>query len=255
MTSRELSPRLPGSSREQLNVRMQVYAVLRESVIVGDLPPGALISENDLAMRYGVSRTPVREAVIRLAEEDLVEVLPQRGTFVSRISVTDVREMQFVRDTLERASLIQAIERMNPETERTLSRILRDQVDAAESGDTLGWFATDEDFHRTLLEVAGHPKVWPIVHAAKAHLDRVRLLSLPQPSAFDDLHDEHAEILRHVVDGDIAGADRVMAAHLHRALDTLESLERTRPDYFREDAPQRNVRTVGRSGSRARHDR
>ncbi len=231
-----LVSRLQGAVGDRMNIRAQVYSVLRESVIVGELPPGAPISENDLALRYGVSRTPVREAIIRLAEEDLVEVRPQRGTFVSRISVADVREMQFVRETLERASLRHAAERITPEAERALARILRDQVDAAAAGDTLGWFVTDEDFHRTLLEAAGHPKVWPIVGAAKAHLDRVRILSLPEASAFEDLHDEHERVLRHVIEGDTAAADRVMAAHLSRALDTLEHLERTRPDYFH-DSP------------------
>lgn len=223
-----------GASSERMNVRSQVYAALRESVITGELSPGARISENELALRYGVSRTPVREAIIQLAEEDLLEVLAQRGTLVSRISVVDVREMQFIRQTLERASLRHAAERMNAEAERALARVLRNQVEAAEAGDTLGWFATDEDFHRTLLEVAGHPKVWSIVGSAKAHLDRVRILSLPEASAFSDLHAEHVSILEHLVEGDADGADRVMAAHLHRALDTLVRLERDRPDYFRE---------------------
>src|SRR5688572_2727730 len=127
-----LNARLQGAGSERVNVRAQVYSVLRESVIIGELPPGALISENDLALRYGVSRTPAREAIIRLAEEGLVEVLPQRGTFVSRISVPDVREMQFVRQTLERASLRHAVDRISADAQRSLRRILRDQVDAAD---------------------------------------------------------------------------------------------------------------------------
>ena len=180
------------------STRSQMYALLRRAIVSLDLLPGQALSENELAARYGVSRTPVREALIRLADEGLVEVAPQLGTFVSRISVRDVVEIQFIRETLERASLPHAIKNITAADETYLRGLLDDQEEAGRTGDLLRWFGTDEDLHRTLLEIGGHPRVWPIVSSAKAHLDRVRMLSLPDPEILQDLHAQHLAIVDNV---------------------------------------------------------
>lgn len=214
------------------STRSQVYNVLKRAIVSLDLPPGRALSENELAQRHAVSRTPVREALIRLADEGLVEVVPQLGTFVSRISVRDVREVQFIRETLERASLRGVIERITSTGERTLRRLLDEQRDAAADNDLHRWFATDEELHRTLLEIGGHPKVWPIVASAKAHLDRLRLLSLPDREILEELHTQHTELVDMVVAKQRRKADAVLTRHLRVALGVLEPLERTYPDYF-----------------------
>ncbi len=209
-----------------------MYARLRRAIVSLDLLPGQALSENELAARYSVSRTPVREALIRLADEGLVEVAPQLGTFVSRISVRDVVEIQFIRETLERASLPHAIKNVSATDEAYLRGLLDDQEEAGRKGDLRRWFATDEDLHRTLLEIGGHPRVWPIVSSAKAHLDRVRMLSLPDPEILDELHTQHREIVEHVTSKQRRKADEVLSRHLRIALDVLEPLEERHPDYF-----------------------
>src|SRR3954468_21043604 len=90
--------------------RTRAYAALREAIVAMELPPGARLSENELAARLGVSRTPVREALIRLRDEQLVEIAPQRGTFVTPISVRGVLDAQFVREALECAAVRLAAE-------------------------------------------------------------------------------------------------------------------------------------------------
>jgi GntR family transcriptional regulator, rspAB operon transcriptional repressor len=214
------------------STRSQVYALLRRAIVTLDLLPGQALSENELATRHGVSRTPVREALIRLADEGLVEVAPQLGTFVSRISVRDVVEIQFIRETLERASLPYAIKNITAADETYLRGLLDDQAEAGRRGDLRRWFATDEDLHRTLLEIGGHPRVWPIVSSAKAHLDRVRMLSLPDPAILNELRTQHQEIVDHVVARQRRKADDVLSRHLRIALDVLEPLEQRHPDYF-----------------------
>ncbi|MGW5366427.1 GntR family transcriptional regulator [Actinopolymorpha pittospori] len=224
--------------RAQVNVlrgastRSHIYAVLRQAIVSLDLPPGQALSENELAARHGVSRTPVREALIRLADERLVEVAPQLGTFVSRISVSDVVEIQFIRETLERASLPHAIKNITATDEANLRALLVHQEDASKKGDLRRWFATDEDLHRTLLEIAGHPRVWPIVSSAKAHLDRVRMLSLPDPAILHELHTQHQAIVDNVATRQRRKADEVLSRHLRLALDVLQPLEQRHPDYF-----------------------
>lgn len=232
---------LRAARRNQVDVmrrastRTHVYNVIRQAIISLELPPGQALSENELATRYAVSRTPVREALIRLADDGLIEVVPQLGTFVSRISVGDVLEVQFIRETLERASLPHAIKRIEATDERRLRRILDEQEDAEQDGDLQRWFATDEDLHRTLLEVGGHPKIWPIVSSAKAHLDRVRMLSLPNPDHLRALRAQHNAIVDHVSAKKRRDADNVLKEHLHLVIDVLESLEREHPDYFVDD--------------------
>jgi DNA-binding GntR family transcriptional regulator len=234
------------------STRSLVYTVLRRAIISLELLPGQALSENELAARHSVSRTPVREALIRLADEGLVDVVPQLGTFVSRISVPDVVEIQFIRETLERASLPKAIRNITARDEAYLRALLDEQAEAGKNGDLQHWFATDEDLHRTLLEIGGHPRVWTIVASAKAHLDRVRMLSLPDVATLDELHAQHTAIVDHVVAKQRRQADSMLSQHLRIALDILQELEDLHPDYFVLDEDQADDLGYPPAGSRIR---
>jgi DNA-binding GntR family transcriptional regulator len=244
-----------GARRAQLQVirsastRTQVFALLREEIVSVVLPPGADLSEKDLAERYGVSRTPVREAVLRLVDEGLLEVVPQHGTFVSRISVSEVTEMQFVRETLERASLPDAVSRVSAADGVELRAILAEQIEAERLMDVRRWFQSDEQLHRTLLEMAGRNKVWPIVCSAKAHLDRVRMLSLPSKRVLHSLYLEHKEIVERILARDAAGADEVLTHHLRLALETLKTFQVDNPEYFLDEGDVALPRAAGDSDS------
>ncbi|TCO55892.1 DNA-binding GntR family transcriptional regulator [Actinocrispum wychmicini] len=225
-----------------------MFDILRAAIISLELAPGRALSENELATRYGVSRTPIRSALIRLADEGLVEIVPQLGTFVARIDVREVREAQFVREALERASLRHAVRRATEADHLGLQRLLAEQREAAAVGDLRRWFRLDEDLHRTLLEVAGHPRTWAVVQSVKVHMDRVRMLSLPEPAVLDDLLSQHVAIVDAVVRGRPAEADTVMAKHLRRVLDHLDGFAVRFPDYFAEedDSPIRRHRASRR---------
>lgn len=212
-----------------------VYALLRQAIITLELPPGRALSENVLAQLYEVSRTPVREALIRLADEGLVEVVPQLGTYVARISVAEVVEHQFIREMLERGSLPRAIENVTSGDVALLRDVLAEQAKAGAGRDISRWFETDQTLHRTLLEVAGHRRAWTIVSSARAHLDRVRLLSLPDPALLSTLHAQHTEIVELVAVGDVGAADDLLARHLRLVLDVLGPLRARFPDYFDDD--------------------
>lgn len=218
--------------RRGTSTRLQVYAILREAIISLQLLPGQALSENELATQYGVSRTPVREALIRLAGDGLVEVVPQLGTFVSRISERDVKEAQFIREVLECTSLPEAIKRVTEQDARRLREIIEQQREATAAHDITRWFALDESLHRTLLEVAGHPRVWPIVHSAKAHLDRIRMLSLPEASVLEELLKQHSDIVEHVIGKRRRQAETALARHLRLVFEHLEPFKQRHPDYF-----------------------
>jgi DNA-binding GntR family transcriptional regulator len=228
------------------SVRAQVYALVREAIVSLELVPGQALSENELGATYGVSRTPVREALIRLADDGLVEVVPQLGTFVSRISPQDVREAQFIREALELASLAQLATISDADAE-ALRAVLDQQRAAAAEHDLRRWFALDEDLHRTLLELAGHRRVAAVVQSAKAHMDRVRMLSLPEPEVLDELNEQHTQIVEHVLAGRRKEARAALTRHLRLVLDHLEAFERRYPDYF---VPEDDTPPVHRRPSR-----
>jgi DNA-binding GntR family transcriptional regulator len=213
-------------------VRAQAYAILREAIVSLRLAPGHPISENELAAELGVSRTPVREAIIRLAGEGLVEVYPQRGSVVSRISVRDVREAQFIREALERAALPHAVGRLGPATAAALDEILAEQRSAHAAGDVARFLAADEALHRALTEIGGHHRLWTVIGAAQGHLDRVRWLSLPTPDHVGELLDQHAAIVAALAHGDLATADALLTTHLRLVLDGLEALADQHPHLF-----------------------
>lgn len=229
------------------SVRAQVYTLVRQAVVGLDLVPGQALSENELADQYGVSRTPVREALIRLADDGLVEIVPQLGTFVSRIDPRDVREAQFIREALEVASLPEVAGRATEADAAALRALLDDQRAAAAEHDLRRWFELDEDLHRTLLEIAGHRRVWSIVQSAKAHMDRVRMLSLPEPEVIEDLIGQHARIVESALSGERRTAEFELVRHLRLVLDHLEAFEQRYPHYFvPEDEPASRPRAARR---------
>lgn len=236
------------------SVRAQVYALIREAIVSLELTPGQALSENELGEVYGVSRTPVREALIRLADDGLVEVVPQLGTYVSRIRPQEVREAQFIREALELASLAHLAGKITDADAAALRALLEQQRTAATEHDLRRWFALDEDLHRALLELAGHRRVAAVVQSAKAHMDRVRMLSLPEPAVLEELNDQHTDIVEHVLAGRRKEARDMLRRHLRLVLEHLEAFEQRYPDYFlpEDDDGQPRRRPARRSqGKRA----
>ena len=217
------------------SVRAQVYAMVQEEIVALEFKPGQPLSEKELSLRYGVSRTPVREALLQLADEDLVEIYPQSGTFVSRISVHGVTEAQFIREALETAALRRALEHITPEDVKRLEENLDRQRGANEAHDTETFYILDEAFHQALVERSGYPGVWRIAQRAKVHLNRARRLSLPAVSTLGRLIDQHATVLEHVAAGDGEQAEAALSEHLRMVLADLPKLEREYEDYFVHD--------------------
>jgi DNA-binding transcriptional regulator YhcF (GntR family) len=121
--------------RTGVPARTQVYAALRDAIIRAELEPGRRLSENELAARFGVSRTPIREALVRLRDERLVAIVPQYGTFVSQISPQAVSDAQFLREALECAAIREAATLATEDDIALLEENLRAQERAEERGD------------------------------------------------------------------------------------------------------------------------
>jgi len=223
-----MSSNLDLRGRKASTARTLVHRVLRERIVSLDLAPGAAVSEGDLAAELGVSRTPVRESLILLAEEGLIHVYPQLGSFVARIDVQQVRDAQFIREAVELAALHAAAARATPADVAALRALIAAQRKA----DATTFFTLDDDFHRSLMAAAGHESAWRIVGSAKGHLDRVRRLSLPIPNTIERLIDEHTDVVDHLEAGREPAAVAALQRHLRGVFDDLDTIRARHEDLF-----------------------
>jgi len=208
----------------------QLYRVLRERIIRNDLEPGIRISESEIASGYAVSRQPVREAFIKLAEEGLVEVRPQRGTFVRKIAVSSVMDARFVREAIEADIVRHLAEHPDKALERDLRSQIAEQRKVA-GKDPIRFIELDERFHRSLATAAGRSYAWTVIESVKAQMDRVRHLSV-QRFPMEKLVEQHARVAEAIAKGDAAAAEKAMRAHLREILNDLPAIARSKPEFF-----------------------
>src|SRR5712671_4038790 len=217
------------------SIAEQVFRTLRSSIVTMRLTPATALSEQDIADRLKVSRQPVREAFIKLSEIGLVRVLPQRGTYVVKISAKAVTDARFVREAVECAIARRASQGIARPAIAALRAIIADQRKAARAEDTEQFFVLDEAFHRGLANAAECAYAWKVIEEAKAQMDRVRFLSIPDAMPTEVPIVQHQAILDAIVAGDGAAAERAMQLHLREILKSLPRLSLAFPDMF-EDA-------------------
>jgi DNA-binding GntR family transcriptional regulator len=215
--------------------RAQVYASLRDAIVSAALEPGRQLSENELAALLGVSRTPIREALQRLREERLVAIVPQLGTFVTRISTSAVSDAQFVREALECAAIRETALRARDDDIAGLEAIVRSQDATREAADYDRFYVLDDDLHRALCDLSGHEIAWSLSQRAKGHLNRIRRLSLPEPGYLMEMIAEHRAVVAAVAAHDPDEAERALRHHLRMVLSTLPAIRGQHPDYFEDD--------------------
>jgi DNA-binding GntR family transcriptional regulator len=209
----------------------QLHRMLRDRIVRNSLEPGARVSESEIAAEYSVSRQPVREAFIKLAEEGLVEVRPQRGTFVRKISRAAVMDARFVREAIEADIVKLLAERQSSELITELRLHIGAQAAAATANTPLRFLELDERFHRTLAEEAGKSYAWSVVEGVKVQMDRVRHLSAAH-FPMNKLVEQHRQVVEAIASGDAVAADTQMRMHLREIVTDLPAIAASRPEYF-----------------------
>lgn len=211
-----------------------IHDALRQDIIVLRLTPGARMSENELARRFGTSRTPVREALFRLVDEGLVEVLPQRGTFITRISLRAVRRARFVREALEIAIIRRAAENgLGAAALAKLDSIIVEQAAARDEPER--FTEADDAFHRAFADGIDVGDVWGVLEREKAQFDRLRFLSLPNVTPVATLIAQHEAMLSAVRAGDASAAERAVRIHLSEVLKVVDALSAHHPSLIVDD--------------------
>lgn len=218
------------------SIARQVTRTLRQAIVTMQLAPGEMLSEQDLARRFGVSRSPVREALIKLSEAGLVRVLPQRGTQVVKISRSGVENARFIREAVETAVVRDAALKASPAMLTELNSSLGRQRRAQRSKSPEEFLALDEEFHRLLAETAGRLAAWEMIEDVKPQMDRVRFLDMTQATPRHIVVAQHEVIVSAIRDGDPVAAQTAMQEHLSEILRSLPELQSQHPDLFERES-------------------
>ncbi|MFY8099793.1 MAG: GntR family transcriptional regulator [Allorhizobium sp.] len=189
-----------------------------------------------LGQRFGVSRTPVREALLRLADEGLVEIYPQSGTFVSRIPRRALYEAILIRKALEATTVSLAIVAMRDDRLQGLEANQKALRQAAQSGDIAHFHQIDSEFHQLVADIAGYPGIWTVIAQVKVQIDRYRFITLPQQGRLDLVIAEHAAIIEGMRRRDDGAAVLAMSQHIGRMTEELQDIEHLDPALFIDDA-------------------
>lgn len=210
----------------------QVFERLRDMITSLRLPPGAPLSRAALAAQFGVSSTPIRDALMRLEEEGLVDVFPQHATVVSRIDVRLAEQAHFLRQALEleivRQLAISRDETLSADLNRTMAR----QQQFAKAGDFEKFMAADNDFHAQLYAAADKQDLWALVRSRSGHIDRLRRLHLPSPGKAQDIVRHHRLIAKAIGAGQPEEAQRHLRTHLSGTLNYLDNIRSRYPEYL-----------------------
>ena len=226
---REVAPhRLPG----RVSASQQVHDALRARILSLELAPGQALSRAEVSETYGVSQTPVREAMLKLAAEGLLEIFPQSKTEVSRIDITHAQETQFLRLSLE----LEVVRRLAQAPERgfvdEIDAMVVRQERAIEAGDMEDFSRLDREFHRRMQSLLGAENLWDLVMARSGHIDRLRNLNLPDPGKSASIMEFHRRIAAAIRAGDPEAGEAAVREHLSGTLERAEDIRDRYPDYF-----------------------
>ncbi|MBT9386077.1 GntR family transcriptional regulator [Pseudooceanicola sp. CBS1P-1] len=217
---------------KRISASQQVHAALRDRIVSLQLLPGQSLSRTEVSETYGVSQTPVREAMQRLAEEGLLLIFPQSKTEVSRIDIDHARETQFLRLSVELEVTRRLTQAHDPAVLPEIETILQRQERAREAGDMGEFFVLDRSFHRTLCGLVGVETLWDLITARSGHIDRLRNLNLPDPGKPSSIILCHRQILAAIRAGDVPGAEAAVREHLSGTLAQIEDIRARYPQYF-----------------------
>jgi len=209
-----------------------IFERLYADIVSLRLTPGMVLQEKRIAEEFGVSRTPVREALLRLSDGGLVDIFPQSGTVVSRVPVSAIPEAVVIRKALESTTVESAARIAEPRHIAQLDAIIARQKVLAALGDASNFHEEDEAFHEAITQIAGYPGIWSILKTVKVQIDRARRLTLPALGRMDNVVHEQAVIRDAIAAHDVEAARAAMLHHLSAVIPDVAELRARYPDYF-----------------------
>lgn len=215
------------------SLAQRVYQAMKQAILALDFPPGANVRKAPICEKLGVSRAPVTEAIARLANDGLVDVVPQSGTHVSHFSMDEIREGVFLREALEMATVGKVSRDITDSQLKRLSRNMRMQELLVEDDDIAGFYQADEEFHQMLMEFTGYQRLPDVAQSVSLQVTRARLLLLPTPGRVAETLVEHRAIFAAIRDRDEMAAQQEMRRHIGQLLPRIEALKAAKPELFK----------------------
>jgi len=212
----------------------QIFEALRELIVSVTLTPGTVLARHELAEHYGVSPTPIRDALLRLEEEGLVDIFPQHATVVSRIDTDAALQAHFLRRALELEILLGVCALSEPAHAALMTRLselLTQQKAAARRNDYASLAQADLAFHQAMYEAVGVPALWDLVRQRSGHVDRLRRLHLPARGKAQAVVADHEAIVAALVARDGPAATAALRKHLAGTLSFVDQVREDYPDW------------------------
>ena len=200
--------------REKENGKDYAYRVLKDNIMTLNLKPGELLSEADLSEKLGISRTPIREVLMKLKNEHLIEVKPQTGTYISLIDTNLIEEAMFMRYTLEREVLKEACRNISEEILIELEKnLFAQKLIVNKSNSAIEFHRLDKEFHELLFEGTNKKNIWNSIVNISTHYNRMRLLSEMKTNK-DIIIKQHEVYLELIKNKSLDGIDDIVTAHI-----------------------------------------
>ncbi len=215
------------------STREYVYRVLKANIMDLKIPPGSALSEKDISGLLDVSRTPVREAFIRLSQEFLLDVLPQKGTYVSLIDLDNVRESKFLRETVEREVVKLACTHFSSEKLIQLKSCLALQERCIQEENSLKFFELDETLHSTIFAGCNKTRVWSVIQQMHTHYNRVRMMNIAIGHDMPRVWEQHRVLVQAIEEQDVKLGSQTIYLHLNKVTFDIADLMDNYPDYFK----------------------
>jgi GntR family transcriptional regulator, rspAB operon transcriptional repressor len=216
----------------QQRVPGQVYDLLRERIQSVELAPGTSINERMLADWLGVSRTPIREAIRRLADDGLIRIIPNVGTSVSLVDPRRIVECWIIRTSLEAAAIEESVKHFTKAHMRRLEAMIEEQDETIESGDMVRNISVDSEFHQLIVSLSGFPTIADILQKAMGEIVRARHLSIKLPGRLREPIIEHRNILEALRSGDPKRCSAAIRDHLDKSYSSILRVIDTNPDFL-----------------------
>jgi DNA-binding GntR family transcriptional regulator len=232
VASRRTAQRSLGRLDRDRQAAPQVFERLRGMIISLELPPGSPLSRAVLAEQFGVSSTPIRDALMRLEEEGLVDVFPQYATVVSRVDVRLAQQAHFLRQAVELEIVRGLAISHNAAVVADLNRTIALQQQFAKAGDFEKFMTADNEFHAQLYAASGKQDIWTLVKSRSGHIDRLRRLHLPSPGKAQDIVRHHKLIAKAIGAGEADEAQKHLRTHLSGTLSELTEIRARYPEYL-----------------------
>lgn len=230
---------------ERKSIQTLVYEELKRNIMSMKLEPGQTMSTQEIATKLNVSRTPVREAFLRLQSEGLVEMIPQRETMVSKISLKRVEQEKFIRECLEMGVIRKFMDKSGCGVEENMAELIQLQKKCGEEKDFVGFLEADDQFHKVLFDVTGQEMAWETIASRNGHYNRLRILYVQRDTAMQESIEQHHKIATLLESGSREEAARALSSHVRR-LDIDEAgLIAQYPDYFESEGERSWENRIG----------